>query len=264
MARFTFEDDLVLDREGKPLIDIRSANSLDLLTKTIRAIKKGTIANGEVRVTSSQFFDNYLLRDPRSFDILTGVRVGTLFPESFNSDEIFNFNPRKAARKIVAGDDFFDVGPDIEGLNGIFEVNAGKGDDVIIGRPSINLQIFKGGRGDDDLILSAASSRTEPPSVQKQFLPKLYGGPGKDRFVFFSGSLSSDFLTTSAGVIMDYQPGIDSIVTKGGRRRKNFATAQLAGDLYLFRKNDLSLVAIVEGIASFDDIILDGGIQEFF
>lgn len=63
---------------------------------------------------------------------------------------------------------------------------------------------------------------------------------------------------------MDYQPGIDSIVTRGGGRRKNFATAQLAGDLYLFRKNDLSLVAIVEGIASFDDITLDGGIQEFF
>lgn len=184
MARFTFEDDLVLDREGKPLIDIRSANSTDLIAKTIKAIQKGSIENGTVDTFSTISFDDYRIRD-NGFDLLTGIRVGTLFPESFNSDEIFNFNPRKAARKIVAGDDFFDVGPDIEGLNGIFEVNAGKGDDVIIGRPSINLQIFKGGRGDDDLILSLASSRTEPPSVQKQFLPKLNGGPGKDRFVFF-------------------------------------------------------------------------------
>ena len=179
------------------------------------------------------------------------INIGTLYPDDVD-ESVFKLSPKKATKKMLAGDNYFNV-DDVQAVNYSL-LESGKGDDIISvdgNRASGYIGVIDAGPGDDLISLKLATD------VENSNF-RVFGGKGSDEFRVSRGS-EYDFDFAYPIEIMDFEPGKDVINANFGSRKNKPKTRVIDGDLWLFNRISKEPVVILNDLTSLDgvDIIHD-------
>lgn len=233
-----------------------SASFLNVLSKVIADIQSAGASPSHSNLFGFIYkvvlSDKYYYNPPES-----GIRIGNLFPDSVDAS-VFKLSPKKAAKKILKGDNYIladnpvDRDTDIAGVDG-FTLDAGKGDDIIHYEEDRHTgAVIKGGKGDDIIRIFNSGNSSNPSDIDTYLstAPAVMGGKGDD--VFLRADTGSGTV-----IIKDYEIGKDVIGVDRFNSKKQkpiHKTRSIDGDLYIFDRRTMNLNFIVENISNSEDI----------
>ena len=170
------------------------------------------------------------------------IDIGSLYPDGVD-ESVFQLSPKKATKKLLAGDNYLDLGNLQEVKYSL--IDTGKGDDIIFAKfvsSSGDLEVIDAGPGDDLISISNAA-------IHGDLNAQVFGGKGSDEFKIVQTNSKYSIYPVR---IMDFEPGIDVINANFGSRKNKPKTRVIDGDLWLFNRVSKAPLAILNDLTSLD------------